>query len=275
MNIQSATYLVPVDFTPASVSATRFAIDLSKNETDEIVLFHVIKSEKERHKAELTMQGFIVEHTQDYKGKLTTKVIEGSLTEEIEEAVKILGVDLVVLGTHCITGLGKVFRSYAFKIVEDISVPLIIVQKETVFQKIQKIMMTIDLERESVQIVRMAANIGKMFNSEIILVAKEQTEAHLRNRTDINMAVCHKVLEEHNIAHKFIYVEGKDFVGKIFKLCQEENVDMLAATYYQQHVHVFTESFVQTLAYNDFHIPLLTMDEESTHSGTQFGAMWG
>lgn len=275
MNIQSATYLVPVDFTPASVSATRFAIDLSKNEADEIVLFHVIKSEKERHKAELTMQGFVVEHTQDYKGKLTTKVIEGSLTEEIEEAVKILGVDLVVLGTHCITGLGKVFRSYAFKIVEDISVPLIIVQKETVFQKIHKIMMTIDLERESVQIVRMAANIGKMFNSEIILVAKEQTEAHLRTRTDINMAVCHKVLEEHNIAHKFIYVDGKDFVGKIFKLCQEENVDMLAATYYQQHVHVFTESFVQTLAYNDFHIPLLTMDEESTHSGTQFGAMWG
>ncbi len=275
MNIQSATYLVPVDFTPASVSATRFAIDLSKNEADEIVLFHVIKSEKERHKAELTMQGFAVEHTQDYKGKLTTKVIEGSLTEEIEEAVKILGVDLVVLGTHCITGLGKVFRSYAFKIVEDISVPLIIVQKETVFQKIHKIMMTIDLERESVQIVRMAANIGKMFNSEIILVAKEQTEAHLRTRTDINMAVCHKVLEEHNIAHKFIYVDGKDFVGKIFKLCQEENVDMLAATYYQQHVHVFTESFVQTLAYNDFHIPLLTMDEESTHSGTQFGAMWG
>lgn len=275
MNIQSATYLVPVDFTPASVSATLFAIDLSKNEADEIVLFHVIKSEKERHKAELTMQGFAVEHTQDYKGKLTTKVIEGSLTEEIEEAVKILGVDLVVLGTHCITGLGKVFRSYAFKIVEDISVPLIIVQKETVFQKIHKIMMTIDLERESVQIVRMAANIGKMFNSEIILVAKEQTEAHLRTRTDINMAVCHKVLEEHNIAHKFIYVDGKDFVGKIFKLCQEENVDMLAATYYQQHVHVFTESFVQTLAYNDFHIPLLTMDEESTHSGTQFGAMWG
>ena len=275
MNIQSATYLVPVDFTPASVSATRFAIDLSKNEADEIVLFHVIKSEKERHKAELTMQGFAVEHTQDYKGKLTTKVIEGSLTEEIEEAVKILGVDLVVLGTHCITGLGKVFRSYAFKIVEDISVPLIIVQKETVFQKIHKIMMTIDLERGSVQIVRMAANIGKMFNSEIILVAKEQTEAHLRTRTDINMAVCHKVLEEHNIAHKFIYVDGKDFVGKIFKLCQEENVDMLAATYYQQHVHVFTESFVQTLAYNDFHIPLLTMDEESTHSGTQFGAMWG
>jgi nucleotide-binding universal stress UspA family protein len=275
MDIHSSIYLIPVDFTPASISATRFAVDLSKNETDEIVLLHVIKNEKERLKAELAMNNFSKTNTSDYKGKISAKVIQGTLTEEIEEVIKVLNVDLVILGTHCHTGLGKVFRSHAFKIVEDVSVPLIIVQKETVFQNIHKIMMTIDLERESVQIVRMAANISKMFNSEIILVAKEQTEAHLRTKTDINMAVCHKVLLDKNIPHKFIYVEESDFVGKIFKLCQEEKVDMLAATYYQQHVHVFTESFVQTLAYNDFHIPLLTMDEESTHSGTQFGAMWG
>lgn len=275
MNIQSAVYLVPVDFTPASVSATRFAIDLSKNEADEIVLLHVIKTERNRLKAEMTMKEFSATNASDFKGKITTKIIEGALTEEIEQAVKILGVDLVILGTHCITGLGKVFRSYAFKIVEDISVPLIIVQKETVFQKINKIMMTIDLERESVQIVRMASNISKMFDSEIILVAKDEKEYAFRQKTDINMAVCHKILKEKNIEHRFVYVDAKDFVGNIFKLCQEEKVDLLAATYYQQHVHVFTESFVQTLAYNDFHIPLLTMDEESTHSGTQFGAMWG
>jgi nucleotide-binding universal stress UspA family protein len=275
MDIQSATYLIPVDFTPASVSATRFAIDLSKNETDEIVLLHIIKSERDRLQAEMNMKEFSATNANDYKGKLTTKIIEGALTEEIEQAVKILEVDLVVLGTHCITGLGKVFSSHAFKIVEDISVPLIIVQKETVFQKINKIMMTIDLERESVQIVRMASNISKIFNSEIILVAKEEAEYAFRQKTDVNMAVCHKILKEKNIEHRFIYVDSKDFIGNIFRLCQEEKVDLLAATYYQQHVHVFTESFVQTLAYNDFHIPLLTMDEESTHSGTQFGAMWG
>lgn len=274
MNNQKAVYLVPVDFTPASVSATRFTIDMAQNEIDEIVLLHVIKSENDRAKAEESMRIFVEEHTSDHS-TIESRVIQGALTAEIEEAVKILKVDLVVLGTHCITGLGKVFKSYAFKIVEDISVPLIIVQKETTFKTLKKIALTIDLERESVQIVKMAAKISQIFHSEIILVAKEQTEPHKRSRTDINMAVCHKVLDEKNIPHKFVYLEGKDFVGNIFKLCQEENVDMLAATYYQQHVHVFTESFVQTLAYNDFRIPLLTIDEESTHSGSQFGAMWG
>lgn len=268
------TYLVPVDFTPAAVSATKFAIDLAGKNDSEIILLHIIKSERDRREAEHSMKTFADEHASGFT-KLTTKVVEGSLTEEIEQVTKIMDVDLIVLGTHCITGLGKVFRSHAFKIVEDVSVPLIIVQKETEFKAIKKIVMTIDLERESVQIISMAVKISKLFNSEIILVAKEQHEPEFRQKVDIHMAICHKIMREKGVEHKIIFVDGKDFVGNIFQICKDENADMLAATYYQQHVHIFTESFVQTLAYNDLHIPLLTMDEESTHSGTQFGAMWG
>lgn len=274
MEQHKTTYLVPVDFTPAAESATRFAIDLAKNNDAEIILLHIIKSERERITAEVTIKDFADKHASDHD-KLQTKIIEGSLTEEIEEVAKIMGADLIIMGTHCITGLGKVFRSHAFKIVEDVSVPLIIVQKETEFKAIKKIVMTIDLERESVQIVSMAAKISKLFDSEIILVAKEEPEPEFRQKREVNLAVCHKYLREKNVDHKSIIVPAKDFVGNVFKVCQEEKADLLAATYYQQHVHVFTESFVQTLAYNDLHIPLLTMDEESTHSGTQFGAMWG
>jgi nucleotide-binding universal stress UspA family protein len=274
MENHSVTYLVLVDFTPAAESATRFAIDLAKTSNAEIILLHIIKAERERREAELAIKEFAEKHASGH-AKLQSKVVEGNLTEEIEQVTKIMDVDLIIMGTHCITGLGKVFRSHAFKIVEDVSVPLIIVQKETEFKAIKKIVMTIDLERESIQIVSMAAKISKLFNSEIILVAMEQTEAEFKQKVNVNMIVCQKILREKNIDHKIIFTERKDFVGNIFKICQEENADLLAATYYQQHVHIFTESFVQTLAYNDFHIPLLTMDEEATHSGGQFGAMFG
>lgn len=271
---QTNTYLVPVDFTPAAVSATKFAMDLASHNDGELILLHIIGSDRERRQAEENMRKFAEEHASEQK-KLSTKIVEGKLAEEIEEVTKILDVDLIVMGTHCITGLGKVFRSHAFKIVENVSIPLIIVQKETEFKAIKKIVMTIDLERESIQIVSMAARISKLFNSEIVLVAKEQPEPEFRHKLDVNLAVCHKVLREKNVAHKIVLVDHKNFVENIFKVCQDEKADLLAAVYYQQHVHIFTESFVQTLAYNDFHIPLLTMDEETTHSGTQFGAMWG
>lgn len=274
MENHTVTYLVPVDFTPAAESATRFAIDLAKTSGAEIILLHIIRSERERREAELEMKMFAEKHASTQE-KLQTKVVEGNLVEEIEQVSKIMNADLIILGTHCITGLGKVFRSHAFKIVEDVSVPLIIVQKETEFKAIKKIVMTIDLERESIQIVSMASKISKLFNSEIILVAMEQTEHEFKQKVNVNMLVCQKILREKNVEHKILFTDKKDFIGNIFKICQEENADLLAATYYQQHVHIFTESFVQTLAYNDFHIPLLTMDERATHSGGQFGAMFG
>lgn len=274
METKTSNYLVPIDFTPASGSATKFAMELAQDDHDKIILLHVISNERDRLEAQQKMGVFLQNYHID-DSKIQAKIVQGSLTDEIEEVAKIMDVDLIILGTHCITGLGKLFRSHAFKIVENVSVPLIIVQNETSFQKINKIVMTIDLERESVQIVRMAANISKMFDSEIILVTKEIHDPELKHKVAVNLQVCNKVLTEKNIPHKVVFVDGKDFIGNIFKLCQEEGADLLAATYYQQHVHIFTESFVQTLAYNDLHIPLLTMDEESTHSGTQFGAMWG
>jgi|GEM_PF-1136273 nucleotide-binding universal stress UspA family protein len=274
METRPSVFLVPTDFTDAAHSATRFAMELAKEPHDQVILLHIISNDRQRIDAERQIASF----EKEYTGKginITSKVVAGKLSAEIEEVTKILDVDLIVLGTHCITGIGKVFRSHAFKIVEDVSVPLIIVQEETSFTKIKKIVMTIDLERESVQIVSMAAKIGKKFGAEIILVAKEQTEEMFKQRRDINLQVCHKILTEKDIAHRVEFVDGNDFIRNIFELCKREEADLLAATYYQQHIHVFTESFVQTLAYNDFHIPLLTMDEESTHSGTQFGAMWG
>ena len=273
MEKHNTTYLVPVDFTTASESATKFAIELAENSKADIVLLHVIKSAKDKRQAEMEMAAFVEKHAAQYD-LLQTRVIEGSLADEIHGAAKILQADMIVMGTHCITGIGKVFKSHAFKIVEHVSIPLIIVQKETSFKAIKKIVLTIDLERESVQIVRMAANISKLFNSEIILVAKEQSASSDRQRRNINLQICHKVLEEKDINHKIVLLEGKDFVADIFKLCKEERADLLAATYYQQHVHLFTESFLETLAYNELHIPLLTMEEESSQAGG-FRAMGG
>lgn len=274
MTTKASIYLVPVDFTPASISSTKFAVNMANNEIDEIYLLHIIKSDNDRKEAEQIMKDFVEQHAGEHKN-VKTRIVEGKLVEEIEQAAKILATDLIILGTHCISGIGKLFNSYAFKIVENSPVPLIIVQEEAVFKPIKKVVMTIDLERESIQIMDMAAHIGKLFNSEIILVAKTQDDPYFRSRRDVNIQVCHKYLNDRNVAHSIEFVDGKDFIENIFELCKEKNADMLAATYYQQHVHLFTDSFVRTLANNELHIPLLTMDEETTHSGGQFGAMFG
>ena len=270
----SKLFLVPVDFTPASISAAKFSIGLIQNPTDEIALLHVVKNNIDISTEKVKLENFAKEHLPS-NVRCSTHVVSGKVAETIGKFAKATKASLVVLGTHCKTGLGKLFNSYAFQIVEHSRTPFIMVQEETNYKAIKKIVMTIDSERESTQIIKTAVSFGQLFDAEIILVAAKQTDAELKAKADRNLFICNSYFNEHNVRHSIKFVDSKNFVDNIFKLSEELEADLIAATYYQQHVHVFTDSFVRTLANNELHIPLLTMEHESTYSGGQFGAMFG
>lgn len=267
-------FLVPVDYTPAAVSAVKFAMGLVQHPEDEIMLLHVVPNEHELIAEGMKLELFSKEHIPD-QVKSSTKVLSGKIASTIGKAAKVAHASLIVLGTHAKSGMSKLFNSYAFQIVENSHTPFIIVQEETSFSSIKRIILTIDTERESTQILKTAASLGKLFKAEIILVAAAQKDANFKAKSDRNLLICRNYLSENGIEHRIEIVDGKHFVENIFKLSKELDVDMIAATYYQQHIHIFTDSFVRTLANNELHIPLLTMENESTHSGGQFGAMFG
>ena len=54
-------YLVPVDFTPVSISSTKFAAQLSK-ENDKVLLVHVVKSDDDRAAAEMKLTDLAKSH---------------------------------------------------------------------------------------------------------------------------------------------------------------------------------------------------------------------
>lgn len=261
-------YLVPVDFTPVSISSTKFAAQLSK-ENDEVVLVHVVKSDDDRTAAELKLAEFAKSHLEGFSN-YTVRVIKGAVSTDIAVIAETLNASMIILGTHGASGLRKLFGSYAFKIVDNSKVPLIIVQEETVFNKIKKIVMTIDLQKESLQIVKSAARLSHMFGAEIILVGARQEDPIFKRKIDLNLTVAGNFLDDHKVPYSIEFVEGKGFEENIFQLCQDKNADMLAATYYESSFHVFTDSFVRGLANNNLGIPVLTLDSESTSFGGQY-----
>ncbi|MEN9997735.1 MAG: hypothetical protein RI922_725 [Bacteroidota bacterium] len=261
-------YLVPVDFTPVSISSTKFAAQLSK-ENDQVLLVHVVKSEDDRIAAEIKLTNFAKSHLTDF-ANYSTRVIKGAVSTDIAVIAETLNTSLIILGTHGASGLRKLFGSYAFKIVENSKVPLIIVQEEVVYNSIKKIVMTIDLQKESLQIVKSAARLSHMFGAEIILVGARQDDSIFKRKIDLNLTVAGNFLTDHNIPFSIEFVEGKGFEENIFQLCQEKNADMLAATYYESSFHVFTDSFVRGLANNNLGIPVLTLESENTSFGGQY-----
>ena len=261
-------YLVPVDFTPVSISSTKFAAHLSK-ENDQVLLIHVVKSEDDRTAAELKLTAFAESHLVGFKN-FSTRVIKGAVNTGIALIAETLNASMIVLGTHGASGLRKLFGSYAFKIVENSKVPLIIVQEETVFHKIKKIVMTIDLQKESLQIVKSAARLSHLFDAEIILVGARQEDPIFKRTMDLNFTVAGNFLEDHSIPFSIEFLEGKGFEENIFQLCKDKNADLLAATYYESSFHIFTDSFVRGLANNNLGIPVLTLESENTSFGGQY-----
>lgn len=148
--------------------------------------------------------------------------------------------------------------------------PLIIVQEETVYKDIKKIVLTIDLEKESIQIIKNAAALAKYYGAEIILVGGQHDDPIFKNKVSLNMRVCREFLTNENIKHDIQLLERKQFDTNLIAFCEKEHVDMLATSFYQNTFYAFSDKFVQHLIMNKLHIPMMTIDSTATGVYSQF-----
>lgn len=270
MSNMKSTYLVPVDFSSVTRNSIQFALGMAKNEEDTIILLHLISDESERLNAEYQLKEIIQnEHVSELK--MTYKVVVGHFLNDIGKIASTLEASLIILGTKGAKGLQKVFGSHSIKIVSSSKIPVIIVQENATFHAIRNIAMTIDLERESIQIVKIAARVGTLFNSKVILIGGKHSDPDLKHKVELNINLCKNYLEEHAINAEIELLDRKNFEHNLLDYCKANSVDLLAATYYMNTFQLFSEKFVQVLANNELHIPVLTMDSETTSTGTQYG----
>ena len=255
--------LIPVDFTKATASAINYALGMSTQIHPEITLLHIIDHEREQISAVQQLETF----ASDFNFgdlQIHKRVIIGDVLNDMGKIAEGMDASVILMGTHGERGFQKVFGSYALRVVEHSKIPLIIVQEETTFSNIEKIVMTIDLEKESTQIVKTAAALAKYYNAEIILVGGKHDDSILKNKVSLNMRVCREYLTNENIKHNIELLERKNFDTNLIEFCKQESVDMLAASFYQNTFYAFSDKFVQHLIMNELHIPLMTIDSSAT-----------
>ena len=185
----SSHFLVPIDFTETTLNAFKFAIQLSKSNDDNFTLLHIIKHEDERIVAKQKLDQIISESS-IAEDKIAGKIIVGKFLNDIGKIAESLEASLIVMGTHGSTGLQKVFGSNAMKVVSNSKTPLLIVQENSVFHAIKKIILTIDLEKESIQVVKYAAKIGEtddLVMSSLLAVRMLQVLQSYHQDLDVQM----------------------------------------------------------------------------------------
>jgi nucleotide-binding universal stress UspA family protein len=167
------------------------------------------------------------------------------------------------MGIHKKSRLDKIFGSRPIKVISESKTPYITIQEGGAVMPISKIAMTIDLEKESIQIVEAAIDLAKLFGAEIIMVGGDHTDSTLKSKVAVNVKTARRLLSESGIASSVKLLDRSHFMENFIEFCAENKVNLIAATYYPDTFTVFSNKFVQRLMENEACIPVLTLDSQS------------
>ncbi|MGB4972480.1 MAG: universal stress protein, partial [Cyclobacteriaceae bacterium] len=193
------TILVPTDFSKPSKVAVLYAALLAKKAGAELVIATVAYGQASsrammvsqkldtemKNIAHAELEELTTEIKSKVKGKLTisTQVLSGfPVAQVIQRFVKKKEVDLIVMGTRGATGLQKVIiGSNAAAMIQNSSVPVIIVPHNATFKGFKKIVYATDLTHIEEELSTVSA-FAKLFNArvEVLHVIPEAAS------TDIN-----------------------------------------------------------------------------------------
>lgn len=258
-------YLVPYDFSPIGNNAVKNALRLCKVTGGDIFILHIVKNKDEFKEKEKQLKAYV--SSLDFSGDIhiTSHVVVGTIFEDIGKIAEYHGADLVVMGTHGVDALQKIFGSNSVKIITHSVVPFVITQELADMKQIKKIVMPVSFASESIQVLRLAVDISKAFDAEIHLIGRKQNDEWIKHKVQSNIVVAEQYMAKNKVRHSFEIAEvpKSDFIEYIFDYCAKNEVDLMAATYYSDSIFPMFEKFVQQLITNPSHIPVLCVNAQS------------
>jgi len=252
--------LVPVDFTQETDVAIQSAANLSQEIPLEIIFIHVVSKRLEVEEKLMRLERRINSLSNRLRGPYKSIVRVGKLFDQLSKAGKENDVGVMLLGIHEASTMNKMFGSNALKVVGNCNFPIITIKGGDEFRPIKKIVITMDVVIKSVQIVRHVEKIAQLFNAKVFLIGGQQTDGILRKKSRIYFAIAEKRLIEANIECEAIALGRKGFKQNLLEFCNEENIDLLAATFYTDNETVLSVPFVQQLMDNKLGIPTMIID---------------
>ncbi len=261
--------LVPIDFLQPTLDALEYAREFARKNHFGIYLLHITGSKNDVQVGTQKLQdliGSLKEDTIDFQ----FQAIQGSIKDDIAKIAQSIDATFIIMGIHGVRGIQKLTGGKSLKVITDSKVPFIVVQADTKYKDIDKIVMTIDLEKESIQIVKTAVSLAKDFGAEIIMVGGDHDDPMFKRKVSVNIKVAKEFFRVNNVKSSVVLLPRKNFEKNLIDYCNANEVDLMAVTYYPETFYLLSTKFVENLLENDLKIPVLTLDSMSISSGSQF-----
>lgn len=255
--------LVPFDFTPIARTALVHALSLNRILEGSIELLHVVAKESQSEKAMGELEKEVASLAPSDRPKVTFKVRAGDIFNDITREAAEGGSQLLVMGTHGAKGLQKVLGSKAIKVITSGNTPFIVTQGKGPSSEIKKIVMPVDLSKESAQIVVMAAQLAKRFDAEVHIVHKTETDEWLLKKIQGNVGYVRHILGKEGISWQVQGLPGKtSFAKACMAYGNDCNADLFAIAHFSESILPQFDSFSQEMITNKAQVPVLILNAE-------------
>ncbi len=238
-----AKIIVAIDFSRGSIHALEYAIKFANNYKSHVIMVWVdnsISPESLYKTSGYDDLSDIKEHFNDvisqYKkllkaGNLTFKMRKGKVYHEINNVARKENADLIIAGTHGVSGYEKFWiGSNAYRIVIYSSCPVITIRYGfPLSDNIKQIVLPIDNSSETVQKVPFTAKLAKRFNSKVHILQLYSTNLSAIHRivnTYADMAA--NILEQEQVDYITHSIHADDITHATIDYSTKNNVDLIA-----------------------------------------------
>lgn len=256
-------YIVLHDFTEIGDTALRYALHIGKKVHTDIKLLHVVDNDSKTAGAIQKLTAIIAKQSLPEGVTLEPLVKTGNFLEDTGRFAKDEKAQLVIMGTHGALGMQKIFGSYAMKVIRSSEIPFLVVQKGTVERDVNKVVVPVDLTKESLQIVNIAGDVAQIFGGKVHILYERQNDERLLIQMKTRIHIVKSNYEERGVDAEFVELESKgSFTKKIERYASKENAELLAFAYHSESILPQFDAFGQSLITNSLKLPCMVINSK-------------
>ena len=287
---QKKKILFPTDFSKEADNSFPMAKYLAEIYEAELFVLHVVEppaikllssfdEAEAKKKASLRIDRFINENDSD-KIIFNKMIKYGKAVKGIVDAAEEIDADYVIMGTVGLHGVSEYFSStHASRVIRSATCPVMVVPEQLKELSFSKILMPLDLSRETGEKVRKAVEFAKIFGSKIIIfsvLSGQDEEEHKRLRGRMEKAASFVKKQEVEVQTSMII--SKDNVADVVMAYSHEVSADLLLVMTQQEKDIKEVLLGSNAAHivNNSRIPVLCMKpqleyRDSNYSSAVFG----
>lgn len=271
--------LVPIDFSETSEAATANAIILAQLLKAEVILIHIIENNWNQFSI-LLQEQIMPPSIQDIEKAIEKKmnalqkkisktsgiipevfITTGNIHFEIVKFSEEKKVDLIVMGTHGMSGYNEMFiGSNAQRVVTLSEVPVLTMQKKYSKPEFKNILIPIDNSTHSREKVNLAVIIANLFGAFIHILGLPDTKDKLEiNKFDTKIKSVEDFFNSAGLKNKTTIVRGDNLGKAAITYATKNKCDLIIInTGHESKINdVFLSAFVQQIV-NHSKIPVLS-----------------